>query len=158
MAREQGFENAGEMLDAIRVGRLEMPILRHNANVPGETAALARLFWFSGPELAKRMGEKIESDEGHPPQVVASNQSLMRLVASDMEIARPMASWLQCHISPRTGSMFAKGAENAFDGLLEQFAQRHGLKRDDVLAKEAGRAVPRGRGAAQAAMSAGAEL
>lgn len=157
MASEQGFRDAGEMLDAIRVGRLEMPVLRHNANVPGETAALARLFWFSGPELARRMGQPIGSDEGHPPQVVASNQSLMRIVASDMEIARPMASWLQCHISPQTASMFAKGADNAFDGILNQFAERHGLRRDDVLAREAGRVAPRGRGATQA-MVAGRDI
>lgn len=137
MASDHAFENAEEMLSGARVGRLEITVFRHNTNIPGETAALARAFWLHVPELAKRMGAEISPEEGHPPQVSVSDESLVKMIASDISAGRPYASWLATHIGPQTSAMFAKGGENAFDSILDKFAADRGFARDDAFTQEA---------------------
>lgn len=138
MASEHAYENSEDMLSGARVARLKFVVFPQNVNIPGETSALARALFLHVPEMARRMGTELSKDEGHPPQVSVTDQSLVRLIAADLAEARPYANWLASHIGPETGAMFAKGGENAFDHILDSFAQERGFKRDDILSQERG--------------------
>lgn len=137
MASEYAFKDAQELLEGARRSRLDMPHFRHDAGSPGEIASLARLSFVHLPELSRRMGANIKEEEGHPPSVTVKDEGLVRLIAADVVASRPMANWLASHVSPPTAAMFAKGGENAIEGMLDRFAEERGFKRDDALTQEA---------------------
>jgi len=151
MASEYAFGDAKSLLEGARRSRLDMPHFKHDAASPGEVASLARLSFVHLPELARRMGANIGEEEGHPPSVIVKDDGLVRLIAADVVASRPMAQWLASHVSPQTAAMFAKGGENAIEGMLDRFASERGFVRNDALTQEA--AAP-ARGAAIAAARA----
>lgn len=140
MPSEHAFKDAQNMLEGARVARLEFCVFRHDGGSPGEVAGLSRLLWQHIPALAERMGVPIRQEEGHHTKGVVAipDESLNRLIASDVVAARPVAEWLSHHVSPRTSAMFAKGADNALAPVLEAFAADRGFQRSDALSQEAG--------------------
>lgn len=125
------------MLELARRAQLEFCVFRHNAHSPGEDAALARVLYMHIPEFAKRQGETLRDNEGHDPNISVRDESLPRLIAADLSESRWAASWLAAHIKPDTMAMFAKGRDNAFDGMFDRFAEERGFVRDDHFSKEA---------------------
>jgi len=141
MATDAGFENAAALLKGARDARVNMVVFAHDAQVPSEVAPLSRFLWRHVPELARRMdpGLSLGEDEGHPRGLVATDQGLLNIIARDMTESRGVADWLSMITSDATKSMFAKGADNAMDGIMQRFADDRGVVREDSIAAEAGR-------------------
>lgn len=142
MAGETDFKDAEAMLNGAREARLQMVVFHHDAQVPGEVASLSRLLWRHIPELAKRSGVQIDEKEGHPPEVSASDRWLAKTIADDMSDGRGVVDWLAKVTSDQTKAMFAKGRDNAMDGILQRFSEERGFERNDLIAVEAGRIQP----------------
>lgn len=142
MAVGAGFENAEELLKGARAARINMVVFAHDAQVPSEVAPLSRFLWRHVPELARRMdpGLSLTEDEGHPQGLVATDKGLLSIIARDMTESRGIADWLSMMTTDATKSMFAKGVDNAMDGIMQKFADERGVVREDSIAAEAGRA------------------
>jgi hypothetical protein len=142
MSGEFDLKDANAMLDAARKARSEMVIFHHDSQVPGEVSSLARLFWRHIPEMAKRAGAQIEDKEGHPEGISSSDQSLIKMVSADMVHGRGVVEWLARVTSDQTKAMFKKGADNAMEGFIQEFAKARGIVREDALAMESGAFAP----------------
>lgn len=142
MAGDIDFKDAEALLKGAREARLELCVFLHDAQVPGEVASLSRMLWRHIPELARRSGIEIQENEGHPPQVKASDEWLIKTIGRDMEDGRGVVDWLAKVSSDQTKAMFAHGSRNAMDGVLQRYAEEKGVERSDLIAVEAGRIPP----------------
>ncbi len=143
MERGTSFETPAQMLEGVREARINMLIFSHDSQVQSEVAAPCRLMWKHVPELARRMDPTLElrPEEGYPDAIKASDAQLLSIIARDMKESRDIAGWMSAVTTSQTKAVFAKGAENALDAMMEVHARERGFRREDGIAEEAGRGV-----------------
>jgi hypothetical protein len=143
MERGKGFETPAQMLEGVREARINMLIFSHDSQVQSEVAAPCRLMWKHVPELARRMDPTLElrPEEGYPDMIKAGDAQLLSVIARDMKESRDIVGWMSAVTTPETRAVFARGADNALDAMMEAHARDRGFTRDDAIAEEAGRAV-----------------
>ena len=125
---------------------LHFCVMPRDVNSPMTDASLAKLFYQHIPKA-------VEMDK-NPPSRILEARSLAKNIERDMVVGREYDTWLAAfnHLKPETRAIFARGAENALNPVLDRLADIGGYERDDVLMREAredGRGHEVGRNAKQ---------
>ena len=121
-----------EWNDRARKVALHFCVFERDVNSPMTDASLARLFY-------KHIPSAVEMDRSGSEASSGEARALARSIEQDMVVGRDYDQWLAGynHLPEGTRKIFAKGAGNALNPVLDRLADIGGYQRSDILVREA---------------------